>query len=148
MGFGGKWVKSDDFCKKIEGYMSSENVTMESPKIFNWSTFNLVLIVGLKSLFISYPIEFRPKFFAAKHVVPLPKNGSKTVSPTNENILISHFGISSGNIAMCSTCRVPVMFQCDEKHCFHSSIDSFDASFCSGVGFGAFPGFLKSKIYS
>ena len=60
---------------------------------------NLSLIMGKKSLLISYPIEFRSRFKALSAVVPLPKNGSKTVSSTKENILIKRWGSSKGNMA-------------------------------------------------
>lgn len=61
----------------------------------------------MNSELISYPIEFLSVFFAAKAVVPLPANGSRTVSPTKENIFISLLGSSSGNIAICPFCLTP-----------------------------------------
>ena len=56
-------------------------------------------------------MELRCKLRAAKAVVPLPINGSNTVSPTNENILIKRWGNSSGNTAMCPSCFAPPKFQ-------------------------------------
>ena len=48
---------------------------------------------------------------AETDVVPLPRNGSNTVSPTKLNILINLFGSSSGKGAMCLSCFSPLKFQ-------------------------------------
>ena len=61
---------------------------------------NRLFITDKKSLLISYPMEFLPLNIAAIDVVPLPKNGSNTVSPTNVNISIALLGNSTGNIAI------------------------------------------------
>ena len=57
-------------------------------------------------------------------------------------------GSSSGNIARCSSCFVPLKCQCEEKYSFHSSFVNLDNSFCSAVGFGGFPNFLNIKMNS
>jgi len=50
--------------------------------------------MGTNPSFISYPMEFLFRFFAANEVVPLPTNGSSTVSPTKLNILINRWNFS------------------------------------------------------
>ena len=92
----------------------SENKSLPE-KIFS-------LITGKNSLLISYPIEFLFVIDAASEVVPLPRNGSSTVSPKKVNISISLFGISTGNIAGCLSCLTPGNFQWPEKYSFHFSL--------------------------
>jgi hypothetical protein len=102
----------------------------------------------MKSLFNSYHIEFLFRFKLAKLVVQLHKKGSSTVSHTKVNILISLFGSSSGNIAICLSCLTQLKFQCQAKYSFHSSFDNFDCSFICFDGLGQSQGFLKIKINS
>ena len=110
-----RYGKSSNVC--FIPSLSSRKVICELLSyILNWSAQSFSLIIGSKVLFISYPIEFLPKFLAAKDVVPLPANGSRTVSPTKENILINRLGSSSGNIAICPICFTPLKIQCDEKY--------------------------------
>ena len=54
------------------------------------------IINSLKLGSISYPTEFLPLAIAAIIVVPVPKNGSKTVSPLTEYILIKRYANSNG----------------------------------------------------
>ena len=60
------------------------------------------LAISINSGLISYPTEFRSRFFVASEVVPLPMKGSSTVSPRKANILMSRCGSSSGNMARCT----------------------------------------------
>src|SRR5574343_1676096 len=65
-------------------------------------------------------MKFRPTSCAALPVVPVPMNGSRTVSPGNVYSLISLCGISAGNVAGCSGCDAPLMLQTSCVHCAHS----------------------------
>jgi len=56
------------------------------------------------SLFGSMPMPLRWQFMAATSVVPVPQNGSRTVSPQNENIRMSRSAIRSGK-GFCSSFR-------------------------------------------
>lgn len=53
------------------------------------------------------PIALRPLFIDSIIVVPLPQNGSNTVSPTKENNLMQRLGNSRGNGASCPI-RLPL----------------------------------------
>ena len=66
---------------------------------------------------ISYPILFLPASRAAKAVVPVPKNGSKTISPTKENILMSLRASSRGKGAGCFRVDSPFMSHICLNHC-------------------------------
>src|SRR5437868_14106328 len=63
------------------------------PSLSNCSTSWLNLLAAISQYFssISMPMAFIPSDFAAISVVPLPQNGSKTVSPGNATRLTNHF---------------------------------------------------------
>ncbi len=80
---------------------------------------------------ISLAIEFLPDIIAACDVEPVPANGSKTVSPAKENILIRRSAISTGNGAGCpSRVEAPRMSaQIDRNQVFISSRVSIESAF-------------------
>ena len=85
-------------------------------------------IICSKFASISYPQEFLPQTIAACIVVPVPKNGSRIMSPFCENIFISLYGISNGKAALlslvfdfCKFCFVPLISHTSENHTFLSS---------------------------
>jgi hypothetical protein len=101
-----------------------------------WSTFSKKRVAGKKSDdsnfktlandrqysgSISIPMLFRSVLRAATIVVPVPQKGSRTVSPTNENILTSRVASSNGNGAGWCLVDAPVMFQICWNHCSNSS---------------------------
>src|SRR3990167_483612 len=67
-----------------------------SHKIF----FSLSFIIISKSLFISIPKKFLFKLEEANAVVPLPINGSNTISPSSVKSLINHSGKVTGKTAL------------------------------------------------
>lgn len=60
-------------------------------------------IEGSSEWSISYPQQFLPSSLDTFMVVPEPRNGSSTVSPTYVNSLIILLGISSGKAAIPSS---------------------------------------------
>jgi hypothetical protein len=97
----------------------------------------------------STAIARRPSNVATYAVVPDPENGSKTVSPTKENMRISRYGSSSGNGAGCLSFRAPGKLQMPSTYVPRSPRRSREAIFSVFVGarFGV-PGFSKTRTYS
>ena len=56
---------------------------------------------------ISTPMLFRPLRAAARLVVPVPRNGSRTVSPTKLNIRTNRSANSDGKGAGCNFVEAP-----------------------------------------
>src|SRR5437016_14328613 len=78
----------------------------------------------LREEFISYPIPFLPNMRATFTVVPVPRKGSKTISPMQENIRIRRYGSSSGNGAVSAWfCLSPRRSQVCENH---TSLSAFE----------------------
>ena len=112
-----------------------------------------------KSLYISYPILFLPVAIAAIEVVPVPINGSNTVSPCKEYMFINLYGISKGKAALLARlsvlsifCFVPlILSHTSENHMFLSSQKkelSLRFSFASGVLNSLLSPFLNINIHS
>src|SRR5690606_15747298 len=66
----------------------------------------------------------RPNGIAAAAVVPVPANGSSTVSPCQLNSLMSRCGISTGNTAGCSSWVTLAMCHTVFVYSLHSSLVS------------------------
>src|SRR6266508_2071931 len=98
---------------------------------------------------MSIPTAWRANRAATRGVVPLPMNGSSTVSPTKENIRISRYGSSSGKGAGCNVFLSPGNAHRASTHAFRSRGGIFDAFFSCSVGdrLGR-PGFLNSRMNS
>src|SRR3989338_2502184 len=70
---------------------------------------------------ISTAILFLSDLRAANIVVPVPQNGSNTVSPQNENILTRRSASSSGYGAGWGLVEAPVIFQICWNHSLNCS---------------------------
>lgn len=100
------------------------------------------MIRFLKEGLISYPMEFRSSKKEAREVVPVPRKGSRTVSPTKENIFINLRGISIGKAAPWFLfCFKPFIFQLLEKNVIHSSLVNLDSSLIFLSNLGSLPFF-------
>src|SRR5947209_13214372 len=91
---------------------------------------------------------------ATLSVVPDPRNGSRTVSPRIENILINLLGISSGKAATrlsrpSKSCLTPGTFQTCENHSSRSFLVNW-LSYRLGSFGGKLRGapFRKMRMYS
>jgi hypothetical protein len=114
----------------------------------------LFLTIGVRLSSISYPTLFLSFWAGILVVVPEPKKGSRTVSLLTENIRISLFAISSGNVAVRLASwlliwRVPFRFQIwvnQASRCFFVNLLSW--RFASLFGnLRRFP-FLKMRMNS
>ena len=95
-----------------------------------------------------HPTRLRPALRAAIKVVPVPQNGSSTVSPTKENILTSLEASSSGNGAGWFLVQAPVMFQICLNQLSKSFFLILLSSLCFSVGCLYPPGFLCISMNS
>src|SRR5436190_3428695 len=99
---------------------------------------------------ISLPMLFLPVAIAARFVVPVPTNGSRTVSPANENSLIKRSAKICGYGAGWPR-RVdsPLMStQAERSHDLISFLVNIESAFWIDKGERYSPPFLRKSMYS
>src|SRR5215813_13775389 len=99
---------------------------------------------------MSQPMELRPALIAAIVVDPVPKNGSKTVSPANENIRINRSANSAGyGAGWPPRVEAPLIsLQTDENQARISVLVSIESAFWTMLTDLYSPGFLRKMMYS
>src|ERR1035438_5020775 len=98
----------------------------------------------------SFAMLFLPEFMAAMLVVPVPANGSRTVSPTNENRRINRSASSAGYGAGWPLRVDSPLISVHEvfSHCCISRLVRTERALCIGDGERYEPPLRRKRMYS